>query len=285
MTNTKFILVLIAMLLVAALGVAALLLTDTVGGPEFGQGKSVLVMFEYVEETESETLENEINNTFAEMGLKPQTTRYYQNIIGGNEGVMYSFGDLTDAQLEKISKIQNIQNVKSVTVQSNNAVYGNHYLLWGGVALAIAVFIYGVILAFATKNLGRAAMTTSALTVLVATLLTSLAVSMLLAYFGIKVTVASIGANIAVALYTMLLSTIIITRLAKAKEGAGQVFAELKKPVMFATIAALVGCLAFAASLSYYVVSAALPLFAGVLFASLANMYVLMPIWSKLANK
>lgn len=286
MTSKKFITVLAIMLIIAVLGVAGLLLAGTVGGAEFGGGKTIVVMFDYVEQSQFETLDKDIDEAFASAGMKVLSKRLFVNILDDKEGAVYTFGSLTDNQTAVVDEIETMQNVKSVALSDNNASAGGKTLLWGGIGTAIFAVIFGIIVAFSSGKLGRAQMTVSAVLTLVITLITSLAANMIIAYFGIKFTVASVAANVAVALLSMVLSAILMNRLAGSKATDMQeVYSEVKKPVFFAAIVLLVALIAFSASMSYYVLSATIPMFVGVLFGALANLYVLLPLWSRMTEK
>lgn len=284
MTNAKFLTVLIALLLVVILGVVCIFITDTIGGFEFGTGKSVVIQFGFIEADDVTAVEQAANQIITEENLVAQSVRHQTNLVEDVKAIVYTFDSLTADQAARFEALSTMQGVNTIYVGTNNSSLGYDTLLWGGITLAIAFVLFAVVMIFATGKLGRTQMTISALVVLILNILATLAACMILAYIGIKVTVAGICAVLITATFSIFLTTLAANRLANNKDSEAA-YREIRKPVMFTTIILMLALIAFSASMSIYVLSITVPLFVGVVFSALTNLYVLLPMKDKMSLK
>ncbi|HPG92582.1 MAG TPA: hypothetical protein PK675_04145 [Clostridia bacterium] len=284
MTNAKFLTVLIALLLVVILGVVCIFVTDVIGGFEFGMGKSVVIQFGFIEEDDISAVEQAVDQIVSEENLLVQSVRHQTNLTEDIKGIVYVFGDLTADQIARFEGLATMQGVDTVFAGANNASYGNDTILWGGISLAIVFAVFVVVMLFACGKLGRVQMTVSSVVVLILNLMTVLATGMILAYLGIKVTVGTIYATLIVAAFSMFLTALVANRLANAKDMSSQTaYNEIRKPILFTAIVLMLALIAFSVSLSIYILSITVPLFIGVVFATLTNLYVLLPLKDKMS--
>jgi len=284
MTNAKFLTVLIALLLVVILGVVCIFITDTIGGFEFGTGKSVVIQFGFIEADDVAAVEQAANQIITEENLVAQSIRHQRNLVEDVKAIVYTFDGLTADQAARFEALATMQGVDTIYVGANNSSLGYDTLLWGGITLAIAFVLFAVVMIFATGKLGRVQMTVSALVVLILNILATLATSMILAYIGIKVTVGGICAVLITAAFSIFLTTLVANRLANIKDSEAA-YREIRKPVVFTTIILMLALIAFSASMSIYVLSITVPLFVGVVFSALTNLYVLLPMKDKMSVK
>ncbi|HRX13870.1 MAG TPA: hypothetical protein P5087_02495 [Eubacteriales bacterium] len=284
MTNAKFLTVLIALLLVVILGVVCIFITDTIGGFEFGTGKSVVIQFGFIEADDVSAVEQAANQIITEENLVAQSIRHQTNLVEDVKAIVYTFDSLTADQATRFEALSTMQGVNTIYVGTNNSSLGYDTLLWGGITLAIAFVLFAVVMIFATGKLGRAQMTISSLVVTILNILATLAACMILAYIGIKVTVAGICAVLITAAFSIFLTTLAANRLANNKDSEAA-YREIRKPVMFTTIILMLALIAFSASMSIYVLSITVPLFVGVIFSALTNLYVLLPMKDKMSVK
>jgi len=284
MTNAKFLTVLIALLLVVILGVICIFITDTIGGFEFGTGKSVVIQFGFIEADDISAVEQAVNQIITEENLVAQSVRHQRNLVEDVKAIVYTFNDLTADQTARFEALATMQGVNTIYVGSNNSSLGYSTLLWCGITLAIALVLFAAVMIFATGKLGRAQMTVSALVVLILNILATLAASMILAYIGIKVTVGGMCAVLITAAFSIFLTTLAANRLANTKNSEAA-YSEIRKPVIFTTIILMLALIAFSASMSIYVLSITVPLFVGVVFSALTNLYVLLPMKDKMSVK
>ena len=284
MTNAKFLTVLIALLLVVILGVICIFITDTIGGFEFGTGKSVVIQFGFIEADDISAVEQAVNQIITEENLVAQSVRHQRNLVEDVKAIVYTFNDLTADQTARFEALATMQGVNTIYVGSNNSSLGYSTLLWCGITLAIALVLFAAVMIFATGKLGRAQMTVSALVVLILNILATLAASMILAYIGIKVTVGGMCAVLITAAFSIFLTTLAANRLANTKNSEAA-YSEIRKPVIFATIILILALIAFSASMSIYVLSITVPLFVGVVFSALTNLYVFLPMKDKMSVK
>lgn len=284
MTNAKFLTVLIALLLVVILGVVCIFITDSIGGFEFGTGKSVVIQFGFIEAEDVSAVEQAANQIISEENLVAQSIRHQRNLVEDVKAIVYTFDGLTADQAARFEALATMQGVSTIYVGTNNSSLGYNTLLWSGITLAIAFVLFAVVMIFATGKLGRAQMTISALVVLILNILATLAASMILAYIGIKVTVGGICAVLITTAFSIFLTALAANRLANTKDSEAA-YREIRKPVMFTTIILMLALIAFSASMSVYVLSITVPLFVGVVFSALTNLYVLLPMRDKMSVK
>ncbi|MDD3832144.1 MAG: hypothetical protein PHW00_05770 [Clostridia bacterium] len=292
MNSKKTLVLVIIYALIIVAGVVSICVAN-IGGIGFGDITTLTIVNQYqmtfdeFDEYIDTTLVEHINNEH----IKVENRQIVYDVVDHYSIVVYDFHNLTAEEQSKLDTVLTAQSgnmtynfTKSLSDLSNKALYMTAIIV--GVVL-ILQFIYFAIFNKSTGRISTAVVSTITLMI---NIIVSSAVICLLGLVGIKVTAHAIASPLIVAFLTVVVNVVlfdvtaqIMTKSAKpAQEVLTDALAEIKVPMLYATLIGMVACVLLAAVGSYSMLSLTLAVFFGIMAVLCTTMYIAQPLLARL---